>query len=207
MRHGKGKKTVADLETAGTGLCKQKSGSSVTKYLTDRIVIVALLQVRCLPAIAFLDPNDVAAGFQAVVDTLPDECLDLAQYFEETYLGRDVAGRWRAPLFAPDQWSQFRRTLEGVARTTNNVEGWHRRFSGRIGCSHPNVFTFLRSIRSEEDHWRTEVEKLVAGAEGARRRTQWQLLSDRLLRLAERRRDGEIGIADYVRGVAHNFNF
>ena len=176
--------------------------------LQSRGFVCLLFQVRCLPAIAFLQPDDIEAGFNAVTELLPDECLELAFYFEGTYMGRDIAGRWVAPQFDRAEWSQYARTLAGLSRTTNSIEGWHRRFAGRVGCDHPSVFPFIRCIQIEEDHWRGETEKAIAGLPGVRRRLQWQVLSDRVRRLVERRRDGGADdIKDYVRGIAHHFTF
>ena len=114
--------------------------------------------MRCLPAIAFLPPADIPAAFYAVAGSLPDDCINLVTYFESTYIGRELGDRLRPPAYAPEEWTQFQRTLDGLGRTNNNIEGWHRRFAGRAGV-HPNVFSLLQRIQAEEEHWRVEVAK------------------------------------------------
>ena len=162
--------------------------------------------MRCLPAIAFLPAADVRAAFQRIAGDLPDACVDLITYFENTFIGRELGGRWRPPLFDPYEWTQYERTLDGLGRTTNSVEGWHRRFSGKAG-SHPSVFGLIMQIQAEEAHWRVEVRKIQAGATPRRRSALWERLSDRVAALARRWRDNEVDTADFLRGIAHNFTF
>ena len=87
-------------------------------------------------------------------------------------------------------------------------EGWHNRFNNVVNCAHPNAYKLLRHLTQEEDHWRSEVVKIrMRGVERRRRRPRWQLVSDRLQALTEKRRDGEVGLMDFLRAVAHNFTF
>ena len=164
------------------------------------------MQVRCLPAIAFLPALEVNAAFQAIAGVLPDPCVEVAAYFETTFIGRELGGRWRPPLFDPHEWTQYARTLDGLGRTTNAVEGWHRRFSGKAGA-HPSFFSLVRHIQTEEAHWRVEIGKVAAGATPRRRSALWERLNERVTALTRRWRDGELSTADFLRGVAHNFTF
>ena len=52
------------------------------------------LQVRTLAAVAFLPHHEVEEGIEEVARGLPDEALPLVDYFQSTYIGRDVAGRY-----------------------------------------------------------------------------------------------------------------
>ena len=51
------------------------------------------LKVRTLSAIAFLPEHEVEEGLREVAGSLPDEALPLVDYFQSTYIGRDVAGK------------------------------------------------------------------------------------------------------------------
>ncbi|KAF0295358.1 hypothetical protein FJT64_007094 [Amphibalanus amphitrite] len=170
-----------------------------------RLEIVAMFQIRCLPALALLHPDDVPDGYEAVAAELPDAAAELAAYFERQYIGANVGGRRRPPQFAVPEWNQFYRTLGGHGRTNNGVEGWHNRFNNAVNCAHPNVYKLLRHLSQEEDHWRSEVIKIHIRGDERHRRARWQVISDRLQALAERRRNGEVAMADYLRAVAHNF--
>ena len=164
-----------------------------------------MFQIRCLPALALLDPADVEEGYHVVAALLPDEAAELAFYFERQYIGANVGGRVRPPPFPIPEWNQHRRTLEGLGRTNNGVEGWHNRFSNVVDCAHPNVYNLLKHIGKEENHWRCEVAKIYARAQERNTRPRWRVVSQRLLTLTERRRDGDIELIDFLRAVAHNF--
>ena len=106
---------------------------------------------------------------------LPDEVAELASYFERTYFGATIGGRRRTPLFTISEWSQHGRTLQGLARTNNGVEGWHNRFGNVVDCAHPNVYKLLKHLGDEETHWRSEVAKILLRATERNRRAQGYL--------------------------------
>ena len=89
------------------------------KYDTD--ADFALL-VRMLAALAFVPPEEVADAFPEVALRLP-EALELVEYFESTYVGRNVAGRYRPPRFPPSEWSQYGRSLLGLGENNERHGG------------------------------------------------------------------------------------
>ena len=48
---------------------------------------------------------------------------ELAIYFKSTYIKNPIVNK--KPPFPIEIWSQYDAAGEGVARTTNSVEGWH----------------------------------------------------------------------------------
>ena len=52
-------------------------------------------QIRALPALAFLDVNDVVDTFEELKDQFPDKGMPVLSYFEETYVG-EKKGKIRA---------------------------------------------------------------------------------------------------------------
>ena len=58
------------------------------------------LQCRMISALAFVPTADVVAAFEALSAELPNELLDIMDYFEDTYIGRpDRRGVRRAARF------------------------------------------------------------------------------------------------------------
>ena len=51
------------------------------------------LKVRTLSALAFLPEEEVEDGLREVAESLPDEAVPLLDYFQSTYIGREVAGK------------------------------------------------------------------------------------------------------------------
>ncbi|KAF0313020.1 hypothetical protein FJT64_016352 [Amphibalanus amphitrite] len=161
------------------------------------------LMVRTIPALAFLPAAEVPDSFMFLLGILPPETLPLTAYFNATYVGDADEGR-RA-TFKPELWNQHDRTAAGLARTTNNIEGWHRRFRGVVDCASPNIYRLLQRLRQEEDHWRGEIDRVVAGALPRNQKPQWAKLAERLTRLVDRRDGGHLTTLEFLRAVAHNY--
>lgn len=61
-------------------------------------------------------------------------------------------------------WNQYSAAVDGIARTTNSVEGWHYSLQALFMCNHPTMWKFL-------DYLRLDMTKqkmlLMHGAAGA----------------------------------------
>ena len=103
--------------------------------------------VRCLSALAFVTIKDVADAFDILSDDMPehDHMNELVSFFEHTYIrGRRLRGRnatFGPALFAIESWNQHDSAVNGVARTTNSVEGWHHGLQSLFHCHHPTMWT------------------------------------------------------------------
>ena len=87
----------------------------------------------------------------------------LLDYLEDTYIGRLRNGRRRAPIFALELWNMYERTVDGLARTNNNVEGWHRGIQFPINACHPNFWKFLDVLKREENSTRVGITQCLGG--------------------------------------------
>jgi len=100
---------------------------------------------RCLPALAFVPPQDVQEAFDLLADPMPqgiDHVDEVVTYFEHTYIrGRRLRGRgynYREASFPSELWNQHAAAgLDGIAQT-NCVEGWHYGLQLLFQCHHPN---------------------------------------------------------------------
>ncbi|KAL3084509.1 hypothetical protein niasHS_009280 [Heterodera schachtii] len=74
----------------------------------------------CRSGVCF-ECSDELVAFRPLIDWLLD-----------SYVGRPRPnGTWSQPLFCPDQWNVYQRTLDGAARTNNNAEADHHRLRAR----------------------------------------------------------------------------
>ena len=88
-----------------------------------------VIRMRMLPALAFVPPELVGWSFEHLVTVFPKNAYPLSKYFEETYIGlRNINGGRNPPLFPIDLWNIFHLVAQGLPRTTNLVERWHRGF-------------------------------------------------------------------------------
>ena len=91
--------------------------------------------------------------FDAFYDGIPDEFVQIADYFETTYVrGIRARGRRRAvrPRYEPKLWNMHAAVLQGKSRTNNASEGWHNRFQTLVGKSHPSFYSFLKELQKEQ---------------------------------------------------------
>ena len=103
--------------------------------------------VKSLCALAFLPTNDVITGFEELQDRLDEEEykeeLDaLYGYFEHTYIGARHRRHRRTPQFPIEKWNVRLRTAEGLPRTNNHIEQWHRAMQTHVDAPHPSMWKF-----------------------------------------------------------------
>ena len=112
--------------------------------------------VRCIPALAFVPEADVMDAFDILADHISEiheRMPELLSYFEHTYIrGRRRAGRVAThgpSVIAMQRWNQNQAAADGIARTTNSVEGWHYGLQSVFQCHHPNLWIFLDGISKD----------------------------------------------------------
>ena len=152
---------------------KIQSSGLQKHYIYDQEFSMLL---RCYTALAFVPDNRIIEYFNVLSASIPadvaDEISPFLEYVAETYIGRKVfqvvnrdnedcddgerlvlrirrQPRWQNPKVPPRLWSVYERVLNDEPRTTNKLEGWHRRFSTIGAKSHPNTYDFIGHLRSE----------------------------------------------------------
>ena len=110
------------------------------KYQEDPIFA---LQIRMIPALAFAPQSDVPELFNQLMMQLPTE-----SYFESTYIGRrlDNSSIVLPSLFPLEMWNNQHSVQQGLPRTKNAIEAWHRSFSCLVLCNHPSIWLFLEKL-------------------------------------------------------------
>ena len=114
------------------------------KYQEDPIFA---LQIRMIPALAFAPQSDVPELFNQLMMQLPTEA-----YFESTYIGRrlDNSSIVLPSLFPLEMWNNQHSVQQGLPRTKNAIEAWHRSFSCLVLCNHPSIWLFLEKLKKEQ---------------------------------------------------------
>ena len=113
------------------------------------------IAVRCLPAIAMVLSTDVAEAFWILADYMPEheKMSELLTYFEHTYIrGRRRPGRnecYRSAIYPIETGNHFDSASEGIAKTTNSVEGWHYGLQALFQCHHPTLWTFIKGLEKD----------------------------------------------------------
>ena len=107
------------------GEMKVQSTGLAERYLEDNEFA---LNLRMIPALAFIPPQDVIQAFEILSEhlreTYGNEIDQLIDYFEDNYIGRFRRARRRViPTFQKESWNMFHRTEQEMPRTNNNKEG------------------------------------------------------------------------------------
>lgn len=163
--------------------------------------------VRCLTALAFVPPNDVEEAFELLAENSPQdiEHLDeLTTFFEHTYIrGRRHRGRgeiYGAATFAIPLWNQHAGGVDGIARTTNSVEGWHHGLQSLFLCHHPTLWSFMKGLQLDMIKQKTVFLQATTGTKHLSSRA-YRLLNERVKRAVAAY--GRAEILTYVRSIAY----
>lgn len=157
-----------------------------------------------LPALTFVPPPDVVGAFEQLADTMPAEAQQVVDYFEDTWVGYPNRwGRRRAPLFSIDLWNCYQSIIDGVAKTNNSVEGWHRGFLELVGVHHPPIFKFIGFLKREQSLNEAKIEQHLADQAPPLGRRRYRKCAERIERIVNENRD----LFDYLCGRAHNYKF
>ena len=120
--------------------------------------------MRMLPALAFVPPELVGWSFQQLVVIFPENAYPLCKYFEENYIGLlNLNGVRNTPLYPISLWNNFNLVSQGLPRTTNLVEAWHRGFQSTCGCHHPTIWKFIDCLKTEQGNVELKRIKFVQG--------------------------------------------
>ena len=101
-------------------------------------------------ALSFVPIPHLDSYMDALSDNIPPELQPLLNWFEDNYVGRPVrrGGGRRSPLFPPEIWSQYDRTIAGQNRTNNHAEAAHRRIYAELGVDHPVIWKFIDGLKA-----------------------------------------------------------
>ena len=166
--------------------------------------------VRCLAALSHVPVEDVAEAFEILADDITtsipavEHIDELLSYFEHTYVrGRRIRGRgerYGPAIFHPDSWNQRNGAVDGIARTTNIVEGWHHGLQVLFQCSHPTMWRFIRGLESDCAQQRASFMQGITGIIQPSVR-KYQRLRERVTRAVGTY--GQTHVLTYLRAIAH----
>lgn len=168
------------------------------------------LCVRELAALAFVPPADVIRCFEELKEFQffrENEFLlrPLLDYFEDTWIGRPTGANniRRNPLFSIQLWNCFQATLEGLPKTNNSVEGWHRSFASLLQAHHPSLWKFIDGLKKEQSLNELKIEQYLSGIQPVLGRRTYRETAHRIQSVV--REYGNQDLEDFLRGISHNF--
>ena len=163
------------------------------------------LNIRMLPALAFVPPNDVSEAFESLQEVMPAEADSIVDYVEDNYVGRRLRLNRRAPRFPVTMWSMHDRVVDDLPRTNNSLEGWHNHLQSNITAFHPNIWKFLDVLKSEQALTAVTINQMLAGFPAPPQKKRYQDCSVRIANVVED--FGNRNVIDFLKGIAHNLHF
>ena len=135
----------------------------------------------------------------------PASALNVARYFEETYIGKQLPDQSRRiPLFPIRIWNMHERVRSQLPRTNNAVEGWHNAFQSGIACSHPSISKLLKFLQREQSLQEARLAKWEAGVTNFQNKKSIEH-NERIKTLVSDYANRDT--MTYLKGIAHNFDF
>ena len=85
------------------------------------------LHVRMIVALAFVPTDNLDDAFDALSNQLANELTPILNWLEDNCIGRRGRNnrRSRPPLFPPEIWSMYQRTISGIDRKNIHAEAAH----------------------------------------------------------------------------------
>ncbi|KAL3886733.1 hypothetical protein ACJMK2_026711 [Sinanodonta woodiana] len=161
------------------------------------------MAVKMMLALSFVPVNDVVASIDDLMDASPEEIVPLADYFEDTYIGRRRRNRRANPRFAVEMWNVHDCVNENLPGTNNSVEAWHRAFQQTVDCHHPSIFILINHFRLEHDHVKIKMERHLSGViQPQASKNKYVQLNRRLQALLPTYDNANVIV--YLRGIASN---
>ena len=75
----------------------------------------------------------------------------------------NLNGERNTPLFPISLWNNFHLVPQGLLRSTNLVEAWHRGFQSTCGCHHPTIWKSIDCLKTEQDNVELKQLKFTHG--------------------------------------------
>ena len=172
------------------------------------------LTLRMIPALSFVPEPMVSASFDLVIEEIQDVCEiakldteylqmidDLTSYFQRTYIRGEKIGRInREPQYPLALWNHNKDAAEGLARTTNAVEGWHLGVTSLFQGNHPCIRTFLEKISLDAANQKFNIIKALSGKENKSRK-KYRVLNENVKNIAKNFKTDDI--VPYLRSLAY----
>jgi len=160
-----------------------------------------------LIALAFVPEEDVIEAFESLAASASEELQPVLDHVEDNYVRGRRRGRGRtAPAFPPSIWSCYDRALEGLPRSTNTAEAWHRRLNSLVGKHHPSLFTLIHHLQEEVAQIDVTIDRAEGGESPPAKKAKHLRIDERIPKIVERYQEykDDDDVLGYLRALGHN---
>jgi len=159
------------------------------------------IHVKSIIALAFVPISDLDDALDIVLESLPEELIDLLDWFEDFYIGRknrSCEGR-RPTRFSLAMWNLYERVLTNKDRTNNHAEAANRRLN-QLMANKPTIWAFINTLHKIQAGTDTQYEHLVTGPR--KKLKKIRDTDNRIYKLVDRYDKNDI--LTFIRGISNN---
>jgi len=153
--------------------------------------------VKGLMALPFVPSDEMERALNFLRSDLPpldSPCRPLIDRLEQ-YFYRT----WIDSRFSPLVWNCYQNF---DIRTTNHVEGWHRKINAKVKVAHPTIYKFIRHIQDEESSVRIGMIQLDNLHRIPPMRRKYRELNQRLALLTSELNTSRISLESFLRAIS-----
>ncbi|CAL2030716.1 unnamed protein product [Caenorhabditis brenneri] len=117
-----------------------------------------------LKALPFIESSKIPEYFKEIEESVPPHFLDtdFSSYIKKFYVNGNVRS---GPTYSPEFWSCFDVTSDGIHRTTNVVEVWHRLLAPVVtetnGLRKIRLTDLINALKVEEEQSTNDFDSLL----------------------------------------------
>lgn len=173
------------------------------KYMEDNDFA---LNVRRFAAISSVPLTEIESTFEEFLNSdfvLGNGAvlINFINYFETTWVGRFR----NPPLMKLEWWNVREATLSSTGRTSNEIEGWHSAFAGRLGACNPTFFKLVEQLQVEQGLAEFVITNTTAQGSGASSKPVYRDRQKRLFEIVSS--FGSRSSSTFLEAIAHNISF
>jgi hypothetical protein len=162
------------------------------------------MNIKMIGALSFVPIEDTIQAFDALSDYAGEESQVILDFFETNYIGELRRGRRLEPRFPHSMWNVNRRVENGLARTNNDLEGWHNGFAGFFHGNHENIWKCIIALKKDAAINQHKMTQNLIGAPVPLQRPVYRRVNENLQTLIMNYQFENI--LDFLHGVSYNLS-
>jgi hypothetical protein len=172
------------------------------------------LNVKMLPALAFIPVNKVVFAFLKLIDSPrwdDDDLFKITTYYSDIWIrGAGIRNRRKPVIFEPKFWNVFDAVKQDIPKTNNDVTDWHNRLRSYIPANHPSIWNFIYAIKKDVQLTFVDDDDVQSsvGSNSKKNRTHYKdymrKLHDLLIKYEIDSLNTSFNILNYLVNIAHN---
>ena len=119
-------------------------------------------------------------SFKELQEDMPEDLVPIAEYVEDTYIGRRRRHARRSPTYSIEIWNMKERAEDELPKTNNRIEGWHNKLQAAIGAKNPSLWTLITALQRDHALNEVAIAQIIGGHQAEPRRKKYIQCEDQI---------------------------